>query len=85
MTTEADLRTLTIEQVAAILKVRPEAVRLFVKQGRLRGFRWGRRLHVKPEDVARFQAAALVKPVLPPDPLARARRQHRESLREAGQ
>jgi len=60
--TDDDLVTLTVEEVAKALGVRPEAVRIWVRLGRLEAMRWGRRLHFAPEAVRRFQAEAAVRP-----------------------
>jgi len=46
-----DLRTLAVEEVAQILGVRPEAVRIWIREGLLRAMKWGRRFHVRPEDL----------------------------------
>jgi excisionase family DNA binding protein len=59
--TPDDLRTLTVAEVAALLGVRPEAVRIWVREGRLEAMRWGRRLHFAPEAVREFQRGAAVK------------------------
>jgi excisionase family DNA binding protein len=53
--TSDDLRTLTVEEVAELLGVRPEAVRIWVREGELEAMRWGRRLRIRSEAVVRFQ------------------------------
>ena len=61
MTALDDLRTLTVEEVAEVLGVRPEAVRIWAREGRLEAMRWGRRLRFRPEAVRAFQDAAAVE------------------------
>ena len=56
-----DLRTLNVEDVAGILGVRPEAVRIWAREGKLQAMRWGRRLRFRPEAVRAFQDAATVQ------------------------
>lgn len=70
-----DLRTLTVEQVAKSLHVRPETVRTWVRLGKLSAMRWGRRLHFRPEDVRKFQDDCEVKV---PDPVEFVRRMRKE-------
>jgi len=50
-----DLRTLTVEEVAELLGVRPEAVRIWAREGELAATKWGRRLHFRPEAVEKFR------------------------------
>lgn len=59
---DSDLRTLTVAEAADLLGVRPEAVRIWIREGRLEAMRWGRRLRVRPEAVRAFQAAAVIVP-----------------------
>jgi len=66
-----DLRTLTVEQTADVLGVRPEAVRIWIREGALRAMKWGRRHHIRPEALREFQAA---REVVAPDPAEFARR-----------
>jgi excisionase family DNA binding protein len=72
-----DLRTMTVDDVAELLHVRPEAVRIWIRTGRLRACKWGRRLHVRPEDVKAFQDGREVKV---PDPAEFVRRMRAERL-----
>jgi excisionase family DNA binding protein len=50
-----DLRTLRVEQVAELLGVRPEAVRIWAREGDLVAMKWGGRLHFRPEAVEQFR------------------------------
>jgi len=61
MTGLDDLRTLSVEEVAEALGVRPEAVRIWAREGKLEAMRWGRRLHFRPEVVRAFQDAQRVQ------------------------
>jgi len=65
-----DLETLTVEEVAEILGVRPETVRIWIREGALRAMKWGRRFHVRPEAVEQFQEG---RAFAAPDPLRAAR------------
>jgi excisionase family DNA binding protein len=56
-----DLRTLTTEAIAEILGVRPEAVRIWARTGKLEAMRWGRRLRFRPEAVLEFQEAQRIQ------------------------
>ncbi len=78
-----DLRTLTVEEAADILHVRAEAVRILIREGRLEAMRWGKRLHIRPEAIARFQEGCVVRV---PDPTCRPApdRQGRLVRRTAG-
>jgi excisionase family DNA binding protein len=50
------MNLLTAEQVAEILNVDPETVRLYARQGRLSCYRFGRRcIRFSPEDVEEFK------------------------------
>ena len=69
-----DLETLTVERAAEILGVRPETVRIWVREGRLEAMRWGGRLRFRPEAVAAFQAASTVHIESPRERLRRSRR-----------
>jgi len=79
MATLEDLRTLTVEEAAELLGVRAEAVRLFVREGRLEGFKVGRRLRIRPAAVQEFLESCRVRPpiTLPTD---RGHRRPRGSL-----
>lgn len=61
MVSSDDLRTLTVEEAAAILAVRPEAVRIWIREGTLEAMRWGRRLRIRPEALRAFQDARRVR------------------------
>jgi excisionase family DNA binding protein len=54
MTFPDDLRTLTVEEVAEVLGVRPEAVRIYARAGRLAAYKVGRRLRFRPGAVDEF-------------------------------
>jgi excisionase family DNA binding protein len=71
-----DLRTLTVEEVAEILGVRPEAVRIWARDGKIEAMRWGRRLRFRPEAVRAFQDAAAVEVANPREFLRKARHAH---------
>jgi excisionase family DNA binding protein len=60
-----DLRTLTVEEAAELLGVRAEAVRLFVREGRLEAFKVGRRLRMRPAAVQQFLESCRVRPPVP--------------------
>jgi len=55
-----DLSTITVEKVAALLHVRPEAVRIWAREGRLAAYKIGRRLRFRPEAVRAFQESKTV-------------------------
>ena len=78
MTAMEDLRTLTVEQVAGILGVRPEAVRIWIREGAIDAMKWGRRLRIRPEAVRRFQDS---RPVSAPDPIRDSARLLRRATR----
>ena len=66
-----DLETLTVEEVADLLDVRPEAVRLWAREGELAAMKWGRRLRFRAQDVRRFAESRWL---FVPDPADFARR-----------
>ena len=49
-----DLRTLRVEEAAEILGVRPEAVRIWAREGRLAAYKVGRRLRFRPQAIEEF-------------------------------
>ena len=73
-----DLRTLTVEETAALLGVHAETVRRWVREGRLAACRWGGRLRFTAVEIRRFQEAATV---VVPDPADMVRRCRRTATR----
>jgi excisionase family DNA binding protein len=65
---------LTVDEVAARLRVSPESVRRWARQGRLRAVHVGRQLRIPPEEVNRILSDGLDSPWAPsrqrPDPPA---------------
>ena len=59
--TPDDLRTLTVEEAAAILRVYPETVRRWIRNGSLEAMAWGRRLRIAPRAIAEFQRHHVVR------------------------
>jgi excisionase family DNA binding protein len=68
-----DLKTLTVEEAATLLAVRPEAVRIWVREGALEAMKWGRRLHIRPEALKRFQEDRSIRPLNPEKAVAKMR------------
>jgi len=56
-----DLSTLTVEEVADALGVRPETVRLWAREGKIEAMRWGRRLRFRPDAIRVFQESRAVE------------------------
>jgi excisionase family DNA binding protein len=80
-----ELRHLTIEQAAAILGVHPETVRAWVREGKIEAMIWGRRLHIRPAEVLRFQENCIRRVSNPVDVARAARAQrHRPGRRRQG-
>jgi len=69
-----DLRTLTVEGVAEILGVRPEAVRIWAREGRLAAYKVGRRLRFRPQAIEEFLEGCRVKVPDPAEFIRRATR-----------
>jgi len=56
-----DLRTLTVEDAAAVLAVDPETVRRWIRAGTLSAMHWGRRYRITRDAIAAFQKSHQVK------------------------
>lgn len=52
----------TPDEIAAQLRVSPEAVRSWIREGKLAAYRFGRQLRVENAEFARFLAESKVKP-----------------------
>lgn len=55
-------RFYTTEQVAKILQLHPFTILKFIKQGKLKGVKLGRRYRIKESDINSFVDAQTVKP-----------------------
>jgi len=74
-----DLRTLTVEDVAEVLGVRPEAVRIWAREGRLPAYKVGKRLRFRAQAVDEFlESLRLVVPDV--DAFVRQARERRIGL-----
>lgn len=67
------LRLLGVEDAAQVLGVRPEAVRIFAREGRLEAFKVGRRLRFRLAAVETFLESCRVHVPDPADFVRRAR------------
>ena len=49
-----ELRLLNTKEVSVLLKIHPETVRRFIREGRIKAYRVGRQKLVKEEEVKNF-------------------------------
>jgi len=68
------LRLLGVEDAARVLGVRPEAVRIWAREGRLEAFKVGRRLRFRATSIDEFLESCRVHVPDPADFVRRARR-----------
>jgi excisionase family DNA binding protein len=66
-------RLLTVDDVAEILRVSPDSVYDYARDGRLASIRFGRSVRFRPEDVEAFITAAAERPRLLDKGVRRAR------------
>jgi excisionase family DNA binding protein len=50
---------LTIEEAAALIKIKPATLRLWLREGRMKGYRAGARWRIRREDLEAYLARAL--------------------------
>ena len=70
-------RLLSVEDVAQVLGVRAEAVRIFAREGRLEAFKVGRRLRFRSASVDDFLETCRLRVPKPSETFARWRRGRR--------
>ena len=47
-------KTYTIKEVAEVLRLHKDSIRRYIKEGKLKSFRFGRKFLIKGEDLANF-------------------------------
>lgn len=75
---------LTVEEVAAELRLKPESLRRMIRQGRVAAVKIGKRFLIAPAEIERIKAEGTA-PVILAGGRTFARKQNQEGVQDEGQ